>query len=383
MKKKLLSFLFIFLAVLTLVGCNYTPFTDISDILGSSSDSNSTSSNNTTIERPVSSESNYQSPVSLPENPTATKIVESYLDCTVTIFVADSTGTDVCFGSGICIYAGGYIATNYHVIADAITYSDFSTRIYLNENQITSYPANILWANETLDVAIIQSSNGNIPFVKMKDRVVDTTNPLKLLEQVVTIGTPEDFSLQNSCSIGYISGLNRYAISETNVYETLIQHTAPISSGCSGGPLFDMQGNLIGLNTLGLESGNEIYFSVPIAPIAQVIERVVTLNEKTERQTYSTPYMGIQLTDSQLYLAVGGTKVTDKGVYITKVVGGGAANSLKVGDIVVKFNFEGIERKIDCRNHLIYATLCCNKGDTITLTIIRNSVQTQVELVLT
>lgn len=383
MKKKLLSLLFIFVIVFALTGCNYTPFTDISDILGSSNADNNTSTNDTTIERPVSSESNYQFPVSLPTNPSASDIVENYLACTVTIFVSDSTGTDVCFGSGICIYAGGYIATNYHVISDALTYGDFSTRIYLNENQTTSYPANILWADATLDVAIIQSSNGHIPFVKMQDRVIDTTTPLKLLEQVVTIGTPEDFSLQNSCSIGYVSGLNRFAISETNVYETLIQHTAPISSGCSGGPLFDMQGNLIGLNTLGLESGNEIYFSVPIAPIIQVIERVVALNEKSQPQTYKTPYMGIQLTDLQLYQAIGGTKVTQKGVYVTKVVGGGAVNSLKAGDIIVKFNFGEIERVIDCRNHLIYATLCCNKDDIIILTIIRNSVQTQVELVLT
>ena len=239
-----------------------------------------------------------------------------------------------------------------------------------------------MWSDSTLDLAIIQCQNGNIPYAKMEDRVVSSQNRLKMLEKIITIGTPVDFSLQNSCSVGYVSGLERCSYSDSNIYETLIQHTAPISHGNSGGPLFDMKGNLVGLNTLGANEGNSIFFSVPIYPIMIILDRVVSLNENAIPQYYVTPTIGISLTD-YLIADVQNEEITEKGVHVTAINSGGAIGNLLKGDIIIKATFNNVEYTIQNRNDLLFAILNCNKNDTIQFTIKRGANQLTIDLLLT
>lgn len=385
MNKKIFVFLFVFIALFSLTGC-YKPFTDINDLLDQTPPTQTTDGTTlqpeSDIDWPKSSQSTYQTPVEIKANATESDIAEAYLNSTVTVFVTNENGLDITFGSGVCIYSGGYIATNHHVIEEAQENPTFLISVYLHKAE-TSIPAKLLWADKTLDLAIIQCQNGNIPYAKMADRVVSSENRLKMLEKVITIGTPIDFSLQNSCSAGYVSGLNRYSYSDANIYETLIQHTAPISHGNSGGPLFDMSGNLVGLNTLGANEGNSLFFAVPIHPIMTIIERVVALNEDATPKLYVTPTIGISLTDYIISYIQGTEDITQKGVHITAINSGGAIGNLLKGDIIIKATFNSIEYNIEKRNDLLDAILHCNKQDTIQFTILRGQNQLTINLILT
>ena len=88
----------------------------------------------------------------------------------------------------------------------------------------TSYDTKVLWYDAKLDVAVCQVKI-DLPYVSMKDRVIyPTTNQnLRVLEQVIAIGTPLDFSLQNWCTTGTISKLDCYSTSDGNLYEMLIE----------------------------------------------------------------------------------------------------------------------------------------------------------------
>ena len=378
MKKKILVFVMLIFATFTLTGCfGGNPYAGLDDLLNGTG-----SSPSGVVEYPTSSESIYQTPVEVANNATESQIAEAYMNSTVTIYVTTQTGVDVCFGSGVCVYSGGYIATNYHVVADAITYPSYQIRVYLNE-KTSAYEATVLWSDSTLDIAIIQCSYGDIPYVKMADRVVSKANQIKILEKVIAIGTPIDFSLQNTCTVGYVSGLNRYTYSDTNIYETLIQHTAPISQGNSGGPLFDMSGNLVALNTLGSNEGNDLYFAVPIYPVMAVLNRVVALNEQEQKATYQTPKMGITLTDKYIWQITDTTEVTKDGVLVTAVKSGGSFGVLETNDLITKATFNSVDYDIDCRNHLIFAILNCNAGNTIVLEIERDDETKTVSLQLT
>ena len=331
----------------------------------------------------------YTEPLAIGVGATASEIAEEYLKATVTVVIVDSSNSSVSHGSGVAIHSGGYIATNYHVISSVVsTSSSYSAKVYLNEGE-TGYDADVLWYNVSLDCAILRSDYYNIPFVQMEDRWIDSSNPLKVLEQVIAIGTPIDFSLQNTVSTGYISStVKRYSTSENRVYEDLIQHTAPISNGNSGGPLFDLNGKLIGLNTLGIAdkqatatssgySANSLFFSVPIYPIMEVIDRVVA-------GTFVMPQVGVTGNDSTESALAGKNNISEDGFYVVSLTSGGAAQGhLSAGDVIKKItNADGKTFVIEERNDMIYALLSCKPGDTVTIEYKRLGLTRSTEITL-
>ena len=174
MNKKIFVFLFVFFILFSFTGC-YKPFSDLNDVLNqtpsSTTESGTVQQPESNVDWPKSSQSTYQSPVQINQNATESDIAEAYLNATVTVFVTNANDLNISFGSGICIYSGGYIVTNYHVIKETKTNSTYKISVYLNK-ATTSIPAKLLWSDSTLDLAIIQCQNGNIPYAKMADRVV-------------------------------------------------------------------------------------------------------------------------------------------------------------------------------------------------------------------
>ncbi len=363
MKKKLLFLSFAFLFCLfTLTGCSLS-----FDLGGGKTITNT-------------------EPLTIEAGATATEIAEEYLDAVVTVMVEDRSGNSISFGSGVAVYAGGYIATNYHVINTAVNSNIFELQVYLN-TETTGYDAEILWYNQSLDLAIIRCDYYNIPFVKMADRWIEGSKHLRILEQVITIGTPIDFGLQNTASIGYISSAEyRYATSDTNLYEDLIQHSAAISNGNSGGPLFDMNGNLIGLNTLGASdstsngqtvSANDIYFAVPIYPIMEIIEEVAN-------GTFEMPKLGITGFDKYEASYSNYGTFEEDGFKVSSVeTNSSSYNKLSEGDIIKKITcVDGKVFEIEERNDLIYALLHSEPGDNITIEYKRGNSTSNVTITL-
>lgn len=163
---------------------------------------------------------------------------------TVMITCLDSNKTPYAQGSGFYI-GNGIIVTNYHVIADA------QSMIAETED------------NKKYDIQGVVASDQSLDLAMLKTNIEPTMDPLKLGfnktlvkgEQIVTIGSPE--GLKNTVSDGIISGFR------TDGGVNLIQISAPITFGSSGGPLFNMYGQVIGVNSSGMSSGN-LNFAISI-----------------------------------------------------------------------------------------------------------------------
>ncbi|MFG6368023.1 MAG: serine protease [Lachnospiraceae bacterium] len=162
----------------------------------------------------------------------------------VMIMVHDSAGESFAFGSGIMIGRKGYILTNNHVLSDG---SFFSVRI---ENDDNCYRTNqVIKYNDVLDLAVIRIDKPLVPLPIYK-------GPQKLVrgQKVVAIGSP--LGLFNSVSDGIISGFRNCDDVD------MIQYTAPVSSGSSGGAILNMYGEVIGISTRGMRNAQNINLAV-------------------------------------------------------------------------------------------------------------------------
>lgn len=316
--------------------------------------------------------STYTTPIetnaTLTERERLIQIAETHVEAVVTVFVVETaTDTDIAFGSGVAVAENGYIVTNYHVVDSAILYpGQYVLEVYLNE-ETTPYSAEVLWSHTTLDMAIIKCEYENIPFVSMMDRTIlaNEEDELKALEAVIAIGTPIDFSLQNTITTGEVSSATeRLSTSGSVLYENLIQHTAPINHGNSGGALFDSYGRLIGLNTLGHDDANSLFFAVPIYPITVILDRVIEAYDNN--QTFSYGLMGVTAFDRYEAMYMESQTFDDSGMYVESV-SGASVGKLQVGDVITGITINSVDYQVDIRNDLIFALMQTSAGDTITI----------------
>ncbi|MBR1592435.1 MAG: serine protease [Ruminococcus sp.] len=162
----------------------------------------------------------------------------------VMIEVLNSKGEPVSAGSGIMIGRDGYILTNCHVVSDGHIYAvriENDNEVYLT-NELIKY-------NTTTDLAVIRIKRSLSPV-----KVYSDAKPLVRGQKVIAIGSP--LGLFNSVSDGIISGFREIR----NV--DMIQFTAPISHGSSGGAVFNTYGELIGISTAGIDKGQNINLAV-------------------------------------------------------------------------------------------------------------------------
>lgn len=333
------------------------------------------------------------------------EMVEAYQYAAVSVIIRTSGGAQASMGSGIAVYNGGYIATNWHVISSVESNpSEYSVNVIVyeglgnGEGIFTEYPAKLLWSNINFDLAIVKCEKTDLPYVKMSNRWINlenNQNRLRISEEIWTLGSPYDSSLQGTFTKGTISSeCERVSSSSNRIYESLIQHDASISNGSSGSGLFDMNGNLIGLNTLGVTSSssaaNDIYFATPIYPIINIISKIATLEEDGNAQTnYKLPTIGITGYDSKLSEYYGYT-FSGVGVYVQEVTKNGACfGKLNAGDAIIGLSISVASSEsdegyfaINKRNDLLYALSNFNTGDMIKLYVKRGEQTLSFEIVL-
>ncbi len=307
-------------------------------------------------------------------------IAANAVESVVTVFIANTSDSIVSFGSGVAIASGGYIATNYHVVANVVETPGHYHVVVSHNNSEEKHDAEILWSSYILDLAIIKCQHGllecDLQPVLTEDRFVfpedSDIDPLRSLEMVIAIGTPIDPSLQNSVTLGYISSSEgRFSTSGGLVYENLIQHISPINHGNSGGPLFDLQGNVIGLNTLGNDDANSLFFAVPIYPIKEIISRVVADNNWRDGK------LGISGVDKyQAYEYNHDTNLsndvpdfTEDGVLIIEDpdVTSPSFGKLDENDVIKGITVNEKYYEVSIRNNLLYPLLKANIGETVTI----------------
>ncbi|MBH8597088.1 MULTISPECIES: S1C family serine protease [unclassified Thermoactinomyces] len=165
------------------------------------------------------------------------------------------------FGSGFVIHPKGYILTNEHVIHQA-------SRIRVKVEGIKHpLPATPIWADERKDLAVIR-----IPLPHpLKPLPLGTSANTQVGEWVLAVGNP--YGLEQTVTVGVISGKNRPLRVGNRSYENVVQTDAAINPGNSGGPLVNILGEVIGINTLIIYPSQCIGFAIPIEDVRPHIQR--------------------------------------------------------------------------------------------------------------
>ncbi|WP_255573901.1 Do family serine endopeptidase [Erythrobacter sp. SCSIO 43205] len=260
-------------------------------------------------------------------------------------------------GSGFIISADGFVVTNNHVVAP-------DNRARLEEITVTfpdgtEYEADLVGADAASDLAVLKiKSDKTFPFVTFGD-----SSQARVGEWVVAIGNP--FGLGGTVTSGIISAVYRNT-GQGGAYDRFIQTDASINRGNSGGPLFDMRGNVIGINNaIFSPSGGSvgIGFAIP-SEIAEPIVNQLKAGQEIERG-----YLGVNLQPMSDDLADSLGLTRNRGEIVQIVTDDSPAEKagMKAGDIIVEVN--GNEVSSDQTVSFLVANI--SPGETVPVTVIR------------
>jgi S1-C subfamily serine protease len=275
-------------------------------------------------------------------------------------------------GSGFIWDDDGHIVTNFHVVSGAdavsVTLADHST-----------YSVQHLWAYKDKDIAVLSV---NAPRSKLRRILMGSSHDLKVGQITYAIGNP--FGLDRSMTFGIISALGREIQTETGTIHGAIQTSAPINPGNSGGPLLDSAARLIGVNTAiaspsGASAG--IGFAIPVDDVNEIVPQLIASGKVTR------PRLGVQIAEIQLAKQLG----VDQGVLIIKVLPNSPAaraglrgtsrndqGEVVRGDVITAIDGKAVNQSPD-----LFAALEKHRaGDTVTLTILRDNKQQEVQVTL-
>ena len=229
-------------------------------------------------------------------------------------------------GSGFIIDEDGIVITNNHVISDA---KDIIVRV----NGDKEYEAKVVGADPLSDIAVLQLETKE----KFKPVKFGDSDKARIGDWVIAIGNP--FGLGGTVTSGIISARNRSI--GLSRYEDYIQTDASINSGNSGGPLFDMNGDVIGINTaiLGRNGSIGIGFSIPSNSAKIVIDQLIEFGE-TKRG-----WLGVRIQDVTKEIAEVEKLDEPRGALVASVADGSPSDKagVKAGDIILEFNGEKIK----------------------------------------
>ena len=218
-------------------------------------------------------------------------------------------------GSGFIISPDGVVVTNNHVISEADT-----IEVILQNDQ--HYPASVVGRDPATDIAVLRvHARGPLPFVRFAN-----SDSARVGDLVLAIGNP--FGLGGSLSVGVVSARNRNL--DAGRYDDFIQTDAAINRGNSGGPLFNVNGDVIGMNTAILSpSGGSvgIGFATPTSIVQPVVAQILRYGE------IRRGWLGVRLAD------VASDNGDQPGAVITRITPEGPANTagLRSGDVVLRF----------------------------------------------
>ena len=293
----------------------------------------------------------------------ATKMDKS----TVTVYCTGAEspygGTSVSFGSGFVISNDGYVVTNYHVIDGAK-----SIKVIFYDK--SEYTAELVGGNSLYDIAVLKIEGEN--FIPAE---LGSSDELVVGDMVIAIGTPYSVQLAGTHTFGFISATDRQ-IEVTNGGSvvktmTMLQTDATLNSGNSGGPLVNMKGQVIGINTMKLVADYEgIGFAIPMSSAVDIINQLIKDGKVTDPNgsVTASPYLGVKVSDvteneAQLYNVPMGSLVT----YI-EPSGSAYKAGMRRNDIIVEFAGDKVESTED----LLNAIAKHKAGETVEVKVFRN-----------
>ena len=275
-------------------------------------------------------------------------------------------------GSGFVIASDGYILTNNHVIAGAVTSGG---KIVVRLQDGNSYDAQVIGREASYDLAVLRISNKRLTALQFGD-----SDKVAVGDPVLAIGSP--LGLSGTVTLGIISAKDRAVTAGEsqgdNSFINALQTDAAINPGNSGGPLVDATGAVIGVNSaiasLGSSFGGPtgsigLGFAIPINQARKTAEQLIS----TGKATY--PVIGVSI---DMSFSGSGALISDKSGAI--LPGGPAAKAgLKTGDVIIEFD----GRDINSPEELIVAVRSRDVGDIVKLTYLRKGQRASVTLTLT
>lgn len=290
------------------------------------------------------------------------------ISCQITTSYYGQVSTGTSSGSGFVLTENGYVATNYHVVEGAS-----SVTVTMEDGSV--YDAKIIGYDESNDVALLKVEAAGLRPVR-----VGSSTALAVGEQVVAIGFP--LSAQDATlTVGYVSAKNR-DVTTSNVAINMIQTDAAINSGNSGGPLFNMNGEVIGITTAKYSgttaSGASIEgigFAIPIDDVMAILSDLMTYGY------INSAYLGVLVRNmNETELAAAELYGFPAGVYVEDVTEGYCAKKagIQPKDIITELGGYEIENMTD----LTRALRKFKGGDQTTVTVFRGGKEVVLNITL-
>jgi serine protease Do len=231
-------------------------------------------------------------------------------------------------GSGFIVSPDGYVVTNNHLVQGLTGTGTVDTVTVITTDR-KEYTARIVGRDETSDLALLKIDGHNLPFVQWGD-----STKARVGDWVLAIGNP--YGLGGTVTAGIISALHR-GITGVGAYDRYIQTDAAINMGNSGGPMFDLDGNVIGINS-ALISPTGASVGIGLAIPAEAAKPVIDALMKGQRPSRGYLGVGLQPLDENLAPSLGLPK--DSGEIVRSVVAAGPAAQagLQQGDVIIKVN---------------------------------------------
>lgn len=287
-------------------------------------------------------------------------------------------------GTGFIVSEDGMILTNKHVILD----DEADYTVLTNDGK--KLPAKVLAKDPVQDLAILKidqekavDEGGQFSFKSFPVLNLGDSDKLQMGQTVIAIGNALG-EFQNTVSVGVISGLGR-TISASNgefveTLEDVIQTDAAINKGNSGGPLFNLKGQVIGINTAMSVEGENIGFAIPINKAKRDIESMKSSGK------ILFPFLGVRYILLNEELAKKNNLSSNSGIWVQRSADGEAVfpdspaqkAGIQEGDIILEFEGE----KITADNTLSKIIMKYNPGDRVVLKVLRQDQETNIEVIL-
>ena len=265
-------------------------------------------------------------------------------------------------GSGFIISDNGYVLTNAHVVSDAS-----SIKVIMSDK--SEYKATLIGSEEESDIAVLRIESDKT----FKPVILGDSDKMIIGEDVVAIGNPLG-ELTFSITKGIVSALNRSI--KVDAYTTLnmFQVDCAVNEGNSGGPVFNMYGEVIGIVSAKYASSTieGLGFCIPINDVSNIVTDLIDYGKVTNKA-----YMGISVTDIDDKMIA--TYKMVKGAYVAGVEEGSCAEKagLKIGDIIVKFD----DKEVKSVSELLSFKKGYRAGDSATLKIWRSGEYKDISII--
>lgn len=229
----------------------------------------------------------------------------------------------------------------------------------------------VLWNDPLLDLAVVKVEAENLPVATLGD-----SDKLRVGEMAIAIGNPLGLSFERTVTAGIISGLDRsIPLSQFQSIEGLIQTDASINPGNSGGPLLNSRGEVIGINTAKIQTGEGLGFAIAINIAKPIVD------EFAEKGEFRKVYMGIRAIDVQQYILKYGDNLgIQNGIFVYEASPNTpvAKAGMKDGDVIVAIN----EQEINTMSQLVKQLYQYRPGDTIKVEIFRDGERKELQVTL-